>query len=175
MKTVKHMRLSIAEGYFLDPDGLMFVCIGRQHNGQRIYRSYRGTNSLEGYHRHARDLLNRHHCNPETATLCSKRHIFAWNARAAARNRGRPLFCPGAFELLEKINFFHLTLFDRPMYAGIPMSYDHAGTGEHFGPVHHEMAYWFEEGLFRDHFEGDSGSDSGGSHRVSYCTLSRVI
>ena len=124
------MRKIIADGYILDPvNVVLFAFIGFDEEGRRIWRTLRGTNALEGLHKHLKELMKRHFITPELAYHIVTRFLARWNIARARDYRGRNDGVPTYEQaILERINMLHYELFNT-VYYHIPCTYDHVLCG----------------------------------------------
>ena len=90
MKKIVAARKKIAEGFFTDPVGVdMFKTLGKDKYGREKWQNCRGTNALEGFHRHIRDIMRRHFMSPRLAVNVLRTFIHRWNMKRARGLRGR--------------------------------------------------------------------------------------
>jgi len=58
---IEKAKLDILHGFYIDASNVnLFTHVRDDKNGLPIWKTSRGTNALEGFHRHIRDLLRRH-------------------------------------------------------------------------------------------------------------------
>ena len=90
MKKIVAAQKKIAEGFFTDPVGVdMFKTLGKDQYGREKWQNCRGTNALEGFHRHIRDIMRRHFMSPRLAVNVLRTFIHRWNLKRARGLRGR--------------------------------------------------------------------------------------
>jgi hypothetical protein len=91
-KNVKNLRKHIEKGCLSDIKGVpLYYIVGKDCvSGLPAYRyrCIRGTNSIEGYHRHLRKLLSTFIGSPRLVHSILLEFNYRWNIRMAIKNRG---------------------------------------------------------------------------------------
>ena len=91
LKELKKLRSHIEKGCLSDPPGVpLYVFKGWNTLGLKVYRCLRGTNSLEGYHRHYRRVRRVFHSclSPAFAHLKLRWYNYRWNMDRGISNVG---------------------------------------------------------------------------------------
>jgi hypothetical protein len=131
-------RLKISLGYYTDPSNVdLYHLMGKDKAGRPLYSCCRGTNGLEGFHRHLRSLVGRHFCSPVIAYNLLREYMSRWNIKRARSLRGRGDHCLSSTDQgdIEEVNMLSLKLFDKPMFKNVMCTYDFQDTGETFGII----------------------------------------
>jgi hypothetical protein len=106
-KKIKNLRVHIKKGCLSDVPGipLYHVACKDSQSGLPVYRCVRGTNSIEGYHRHLRRLLAMYCGSPRLVHSILLEFNYRWNVRMAIKNRGLPDEIGGFYQqyLLDQI------------------------------------------------------------------------
>jgi hypothetical protein len=83
---VQHLLQTAREGYLLDPPGIpLYYLMGADRDGLKIYRTVRGTNSLEGgFHMVVRHILGSLRASPELVECILINWILRRNIRVGS-------------------------------------------------------------------------------------------
>lgn len=133
-RKVKQIRRCIAAGTLTDPDMAMYHQIGEDAFHRPVYRCFRGTSALEGFHRTIRDLLQQHVASPRLAYNILRHHIFRWNTRMA-KHRGiePPIAEFYRTDVLDAWQLLTAKWWPEPIFKGRLNVFHTADTGERFG------------------------------------------
>lgn len=91
-KSIENVKRHIREGCVSDPDPrdfAMHVITGRSEDGLMTFRSLRGTNSVENYHKRFKDAVSSYRVAPRLAHSV----ILAFNADWNIRMAGDTILC----------------------------------------------------------------------------------
>ncbi|KAJ6490305.1 hypothetical protein C8R47DRAFT_1273319 [Mycena vitilis] len=86
---VKHLLDTVRKGYLSDPPGIsLYYLMGKDRDGLKIYRTTRGTNSVEGgFHMAVRRIFGSLRASPELAECLLINWILRRNKRVGFHNR----------------------------------------------------------------------------------------
>jgi hypothetical protein len=112
----------------------MYRYIGRNKFGRAIWQCLRGTNGLEGFDRHIKELLRRHRASPHLALCLIMEFITRWNQDRATHLLGREPFLRDCYNqaTIEEINRINRQIYGVD-YFDVLNTAQFADTGETFG------------------------------------------
>lgn len=154
LSIIDKAKEDLLQGYYVDSERVnIFTYVGKNSNGIPKWRVNRGTNALEGFHRHIRDLLRRHRMSPQVAYHVLQGFIAQWNMN---HNSSHPI--PSyRQDLLERINILSFEMNNAQYFPHLKCTYEVQDTGERFGvlPIN---GVSYDSAIFREH-NGDNDLD----------------
>jgi len=136
-KKIKSLRAHIEKGCLSDVPGIpLYYVTGKDNrSGLPTYRCVRGTNSVEGYHRHLRKLLAMYAGSPRLVHSILLEFNYRWNVRMAIKNRGLPEEIGGFYHqyILDHIREVTSAWHSTPLFPEWPSVRDFEDTQERFG------------------------------------------
>ncbi|KAJ3412203.1 hypothetical protein HDV05_001113 [Chytridiales sp. JEL 0842] len=138
---VESLRVHIKKNCLSDvPNVAMYFTDGETADGIPKYRCIRGTNIIEGYHRHLRKIFHHHAGSPKLLHHLLLEFNYRWNLKMALKYRSLPLDIGGFYDqhLIEKVNNLVDGLLDNKPYMAWEGALDFQDTTEVFGmPPNH--------------------------------------
>ncbi len=135
-KCIDNLLKHIQKGCLSDPDIPLYYERSNQRNdGMVNYRCVRGTNSVEGYHRHLRKLLGNFAASPQLLHSVLMEFNYRWNVNRMTSNRGLPesIGCFYHQELIERIQTLTSPFLNSPLYPSWTSISEFEDTMERFG------------------------------------------
>ncbi|CAM9783090.1 unnamed protein product, partial [Laminaria digitata] len=138
-KAVANLRPHLVQGCLSDPSPQflpLYCCKGRSAKlGLPTFRSTRGTNRVETYHRFLGLILGGHRTAPHLASSITVVHNHRRNHRMAVKYRGLPAELANVFDgwTIEDIQEASLGLHEKPLYPSWESTKNYQDTGEHVG------------------------------------------
>lgn len=136
-KAVQNLRGHIEKGCISDVTGIpLYVAAGKDpETGLTTYRSIRGTNGTEGYHRHMLEILSRYCASPRLLHELLMMFNYRWNINMAVKNRGLSKTVGGFYDqhLIEQVNDMSSHYTSTVPYPEWVSIQDFTDTGERTG------------------------------------------
>ncbi|KAJ7444452.1 hypothetical protein FB451DRAFT_1189544 [Mycena latifolia] len=108
---VKHLLTTVQKGYLSDPAGIsLYYLMGKDRDGLNLYRTVRGTNSVEGgFHMAVRRIFGSLRASPELAECLLINWILRRNKKVGFHNRTGKKY-KGHFDIWMRDEIVELTI-----------------------------------------------------------------